>query len=284
MFRHILKGTIRGQLQSIQQVCRQSTESTKWDLLVGVQLERLPIITKTLNKLERDYQVSRLQITLQESEVFNPCSAHFQELLMQLEFENSHKSDFEIQNEKDLKMAELIKSGKLEVDLDAVTKQTSQDLKDMWKDERSKFQLGSRITDADKKNDKTSTNRKLEFPLTLIIEQLIGSEKIALLPQGQIQDGENLRQAAERIIKERCGDSVQAQIYGNAPCGFYKYKYPKSGRKDAIGAKVFFYRAILKDGQVDKKLGTFEWLDKDELLAKVDKYDDYKKSLKQFMI
>lgn len=284
MFRHILKGTIRGQLQIIQQVCRQSTESTKWDLLVGVQLERMPIITRTLNKLERDYQVGRLQVTLHESEVFNSCFAHLQELLMQLEFENSHKSDFEIQNEKDLKLAELIKSGKVEVELDAVTKLTSQDLKDMWKEELSKFQFASRITDADKKNDTTSTNRKLEFPLTLIVEQLIGSEKIALLPQGHIQDGENLRQAAERIIKERCGDSVRAQIYGNAPCGFYKYKYPKSVRKDAVGAKVFFYRAILKDGQVDKKLGKFEWLDKEELLAKVDKYDDYKKSLKQFII
>lgn len=279
-----MKGTIRGQLQIIQQVCRQSTESTKWDLLVGVQLERMPIITRTLNKLERDYQVGRLQVTLHESEVFNSCFAHLQELLMQLEFENSHKSDFEIQNEKDLKLAELIKSGKVEVELDAVTKLTSQDLKDMWKEELSKFQFASRITDADKKNDTTSTNRKLEFPLTLIVEQLIGSEKIALLPQGHIQDGENLRQAAERIIKERCGDSVRAQIYGNAPCGFYKYKYPKSVRKDAVGAKVFFYRAILKDGQVDKKLGKFEWLDKDELLAKVDKYDDYKKSLKQFII
>lgn len=29
----------------------------QWDLLVGVQIERLPIISKTLTKLERDYQV-----------------------------------------------------------------------------------------------------------------------------------------------------------------------------------------------------------------------------------
>lgn len=207
-----------------------------------------------------------------------------QELLNKLEFENSYKSEFEVQAEKDLKIAELIKSGKIEVDLDAVAKQTSQDLKDMWKDERSKFQMASRITEADKKNDTTSTNRKLEDPLTLLIEQSIGDKKIALLPQGRLQDGENLRQAAERIIKERCGDSVQTQIYGNAPCGFYKYKYPKSVRKDTIGAKVFFYRAVLKAGQVDKKLGKFEWLDKDELLAKIDKYDEYKKSLKQFII
>lgn len=57
MLRHILNGTIRGQWPIIQQVCRESTESTKWDLLVGVQLERLPVVSKSLNKIERDYQV-----------------------------------------------------------------------------------------------------------------------------------------------------------------------------------------------------------------------------------
>lgn len=45
----------------VPQLRYQSTvanaESNRWDLLVGIQIERLPIITKTLNKLERDYQV-----------------------------------------------------------------------------------------------------------------------------------------------------------------------------------------------------------------------------------
>lgn len=44
----------------VPQIRNQSTlanENAKWDLLVGVQIERFPIITRTLNKLERDYQV-----------------------------------------------------------------------------------------------------------------------------------------------------------------------------------------------------------------------------------
>lgn len=48
----------------LPQIRNQSTASsadgTKWDLLVGVQIERLPIITKTLTKLERDYQVKSI--------------------------------------------------------------------------------------------------------------------------------------------------------------------------------------------------------------------------------
>lgn len=170
------------------------------------------------------------------------------------------------------------------MDVDAVSTQTTQDLKDIWKEELNKFQLAPRVTEADKNNDKTSTNRKLEESLTLVVEQQVGDEKIALLPESRLQEGETLRQAAERMIKATCGDSAQAQIYGNAPCGFYKYKYPRAMRKDVVGAKVFFYRAVLKAGQVDKKLGKFEWLDKEELMAKVDKYVDYKKCLKQFIV
>lgn len=36
---------------------KTNTDGNQWDLLVGVQIERLPIISKTLTKLERDYQV-----------------------------------------------------------------------------------------------------------------------------------------------------------------------------------------------------------------------------------
>lgn len=170
------------------------------------------------------------------------------------------------------------------MDLDAVSTQTAQDLEEMWKDEANKFQFAPRITEADKTNDTTSTNRKLEESLTLVVEQQVGDEKIALLPESRLQEGETLRQAAERMIKATCGDSAKTQIYGNGPCGFYKYKYPRAMRKDVVGAKVFFYRAVLKAGEVDKKLAKFEWLDKEELMAKVDKYVDYKKCLKQFII
>lgn len=36
---------------------KPNTDGNQWDLLVGVQIERLPVISKTLTKLERDYQV-----------------------------------------------------------------------------------------------------------------------------------------------------------------------------------------------------------------------------------
>lgn len=205
--------------------------------------------------------------------------------MWQLEFEHSYKSDFELREEKDIAMAQLIKEGKIKIDLDGVTQQTALDLKDLWKAELSKFQPAPRITDADQKSDTKSTERKLEMSLTLLMEQQIGSDKLFLLPQGKISDGETLCDAAQRIITERCGTSIQTQMYGKAPCGFYKYKYPKEVRNDeAVGAKVFFYRAILKAGQVGKDRGNFEWLDKAELLEKLNNVSGYKRSLSKFII
>lgn len=204
--------------------------------------------------------------------------------MTQLEFENSYKSDFELKEEKDIVMANALKDGKLKVDLDGATQQTALDMKDLWKTELSRFQPAPRTTEADAKNDTKSTDRKLDHPLTLIMEQNFGNEKIFLLPQGKISSGETLYDAAQRVIKELCGDAIQTSIYGKAPCGFYKYKYPKTMRGDVIGAKVFFYRAILKGGQVDAKRANFEWLNKEELLTKVDKYNNYKRSISKFII
>lgn len=57
---------LRQSVNSLRYQCAQlayfrsmTTDATKgkWDLLVGVQIERLPIISKSLNKLEREYQV-----------------------------------------------------------------------------------------------------------------------------------------------------------------------------------------------------------------------------------
>lgn len=203
---------------------------------------------------------------------------------MQLEFEHSYKSDFELREEKDVAMAQLIKEGKIKMDLDGVAQRTALDLKDLWKAELSKFQPAPRITDADRKNDTKSTERKLENSLTLLIEQQIGNDKLLLLPQGKLLNDETLCDAAQRIIKEQCGDSIQTLIYGTAPCGFYKYKYPKEVRTETVGAKVFFYRAILQSGQVDTSRGNFEWLDKTELFDKLNQLSGYKRSLSKFIM
>ena len=50
-------------------------------------------------------------------------------------------------------------------------------------------------------------------------------------------------QTAERTLHTVVGPNVEARFLGNAPWGYYKYKYPKSLRREsgAIGGKVWLY-------------------------------------------
>lgn len=188
-----------------------------------------------------------------------------------------------MRHEKDKHIAELQKRGKYDMDLDSTSQQTAQDLKDAWKEEFAKTQLGSRITQADRQNDTKSLNRQLEENLVLLVEQQMGDKGHLLLPQGKREEGETLRQTAERVLRKTCGDKVNVQFYGNAPCGFYKYKYPVSQREDAVGAKVFFFRSIYRTGQVDEKVSSkFEWLNKTDLQTKLK--GSYAESVSQFLL
>lgn len=191
-------------------------------------------------------------------------------------------------------IADLQQKGKLDVDMDVAIQQTAQDLKDSWKEELAQFQFSDRRTEADRTKDTRSLDRKLEETLVLLVRQQIGTEQLLLLPQGVRHEGETLRQTAERVLRERCGDQIEAIVYGNAPCGFYKYKYPKAARSESIGAKVFFYRAGYRSGSVhvsgaEAKKGNkepqqqpFEWLDRSELLGRVPA--SYSASLSQFIL
>lgn len=201
--------------------------------------------------------------------------------MKQIEFEQSHKSDFEIRDEKDKLIAQLTQKGKYD-DVESALQQTAQDLKDAWRDELQTCQLNSRITEADRKNDLKSTNRKLEETLILLVEQTLGNGKHMILPQGKRQNGETMRQTAERVLKENCGDDIDVMFYGNAPCGFYKWKYPSDQRGESVGAKLFFYRAAYKKGVINDKQSKFEWLDKVELQGKLK--SQYADSVSQFVL
>ncbi|XP_063908577.1 large ribosomal subunit protein mL46 [Zophobas morio] len=231
----------------------------KWDLITAVCLERKPVVTQSLTKLEEDYK----------------------KLLAQIEFERSLKSDHEMRHEKELKQLEQLKKGD---DVEVHFKETAQDFVDAGTEELTKFKFASRITEADKKNDVKSLNRKLDKHLVLVVKQNIGKDNLYLLPQTLRQDGETLRQTAERILRDTCGKELKAMIYGNAPFGFYKYKYPTAVRKEneTTGAKVFIYFARYEKGQVGNKNLEYKWLDRTELQNILPK--EYGQSVSQMLI
>lgn len=108
------------------------------------------------------------------------------------------------------------------------------------------FQPASRITEADKKNDRRSMERRLQDSLFLIVKRN-RSDHAWQFPQGRWQGEEkepSLRTVAERVIDRAVG-KTQRWFVSNAPIGHFIYEYPSAvkDKRKAFGAKIFYYRA-----------------------------------------
>ncbi|BES99273.1 ribosomal protein, L46 [Nesidiocoris tenuis] len=236
-----------------------STSSEKWDIVSAVSLERLPVVTRELKDVER----------------------RFFEMLNRHEKENSHRSDFELRVEADKKRALELEKG-ANLDLDSLPQQTSNDFLDACGEEFKKFKFSKRLENAQIENDRSSLKRAKDRRLLLIVKDQIDEKSIWLLPHKKYENEPSLRETAEMALREKCGPNLRAKFLGNAPAGFYKYKYPKSRRNETVGAKVFFFKAQLVDGNVDEKLcPEFQWATRNEL---GNLHEDYRKSVTAFLI
>lgn len=216
----------------------------------------------------------------------NQLEISFMNMLKDLELENSMKSDHEMRLEADLRRASEFAKGKISTDdIDKALGQTALEFEDSSRKELSEFTVASRTTEADEKNDVKSTDRKLDQHLLYIVNSKLGKEQVWLVPQDLIKEEENLRTAAERILKEKFGEKVKARFLSNAPCGFYKYKYPKPirEREDVTGAKVFFMKAQFLGGEVEEsKVQSYNWATRNELRDKLN--EKYYKAVRSFLI
>ncbi|XP_050664956.1 39S ribosomal protein L46, mitochondrial [Leptidea sinapis] len=235
-----------------------SRAQSSWNIVTGICVERLPVVTPPLNEIQKK----------------------FKDYLSAREFENSLKSDHELRQENDLRQAELLKKEGVDVDAEAVSKVTAQDFEDAANEELAKFQFASIETEADRSGDKSTHDRCLQRHLVLVTEQKLGTDIKSLLPQGLWREGETLRQSAERVLVEQCGTKIKVKFLSNAPCGFYKYKYP-SEIDGKVGAKVFFYYANY-DGGVLEKATNYNWLTRKELKDILP--ERYNKSVQSFLI
>ncbi|CAH2108408.1 unnamed protein product [Euphydryas editha] len=233
-------------------------DKSSWDIITGVCVERLPVVTPPLNDIQKK----------------------FKNMLWTIEVEKSLKSNHEIRKENDKIQAELLKNESIEVDLDAVSKITAQDFEDASKEELESFKFANIETEADKKGDKSTHDRCLQKHLVLVTQVKLGKDFKTILPQGVWTEGETLRQTAERALLEQCGPDLKVKFLSNAPSGFYKYKYP-SEINGKIGAKVFFYYANYKAGEINKASKP-NWLTRNEMTEILP--EKYNKSVQSFLI
>ncbi|XP_063365180.1 large ribosomal subunit protein mL46 isoform X1 [Cydia amplana] len=245
-------------LKVCQRLFGRGLSNSSWDLVTSVCVERLPVVTSPLNEIQKKYKT----------------------LLNTIEIEKSLKSDHELRRETDKIQAELLKNESADVDPDAVSKITAQDFEDASNEEYAKFKFADIVTEADKKGDKTTLDRCLQRHLVLVTNHKLGKDEKHILPQGLWKEGETLRQTAERIVAEHCGPDFKVQFLSNAPCGFYKYKYPTE-INGKVGAKVFFYYSNYKSGSAASEAKA-NWLTRAELRQALP--PRYTSSLREFLI
>ncbi|XP_002738570.1 large ribosomal subunit protein mL46-like [Saccoglossus kowalevskii] len=244
----------------------EQEQKQPWHLLSAVCLERYPVITQKLNEIETRYQT----------------------VMDQIEFEKSVLADHEVQLREDSERLARMQSAEYDEDEEEGEARviTAADLEDLGTEELSHFTPASKTTESDEKNDLKSLERKLSEKLYLLVKCKLGKNSVWLLPQGRREDGESMRETAERVLASHCGDIIKAQFSGNAPCGFYKYKFPTESRSDeAVGAKVFFYKARLLDGNVldaNDVTEDYVWVSSKELPHYLK--PSYMKSIEQFLI
>jgi len=138
------------------------------------------------------------------------------------------------------------------------------------KREVAKVKVGSRTTEADRKNDTRSLYRKLDQKLFLIVKKHRPNYQWQF-PQSSWKEGETMRQTAERIVKTKFNvqNSLHSWLVGHSPISYVSYTYPEDQQKilNTYGAKIFFYYGFYINGAVslDKSIVDYAWVTKDEL-------------------
>ncbi|XP_031704395.1 large ribosomal subunit protein mL46 isoform X2 [Anarrhichthys ocellatus] len=200
-----------------------------WTLMAAVCLQRFPVISADCTPIEQQFRQMMRQMELEKSLL----SDHELRLLEDAErMSRKQADDYDSDEDDDLGDQEIV---------------LAQDLEDSWEQKLKSFQPTPRVT-ADADEDLTSLERCLADSLFLLAEQQVGEGKLWLLPQTRWQDGETLRQTAERALASLPAAGLKATFLGNAPCGVYKYKLPKAARTEStVGTKVFFFKAVLSD-------------------------------------
>ncbi|XP_036442555.1 39S ribosomal protein L46, mitochondrial [Colossoma macropomum] len=239
--------------------------ASPWALHGAVCLQRLPVISQDRSPIEEQFMDLMQQMELEKSLL----SDHEQRLLEDAErMSRKQEADYDSDEEEEYGGQEIV---------------MAQDLEDAWEQKLKQFQPASR-TKASDTTDVSSSERCLGDSLVLLVKQDVGSQRLWLLPQLPWEAGETLRQTAERALATLPGAELKATFLGNAPCGFYKYKFPQNIQTESrVGAKVFFFKAMLSGGgHLPLQKDTFAWVRTDELQDYLK--PEYLKQVKRFIM
>ncbi|KAJ8519876.1 hypothetical protein ONZ45_g3235 [Pleurotus djamor] len=246
-----------------------SKRSSRPQITTAIILNRSPILTRALTPFERAYNAYQARI---RRALHNPFPYEFyfkQGSLLETRF-NVEEAERERAYFGTEFTGETGTSEKEEADRKAVAQMSQQ--------EGEGEVIMPRISEADKKKDLKSLDRQGTRNLYLLLRESRDGKDFWRLPQGGVEKGELLHQAAQRDLFAECGANMDTWIVSRNPIGVHK---PSEAASEQI---TFFYKAHIMAGQVHpqaKTISDFAWLTKEEIEPYVP--EDYWNSIKDML-
>ncbi|THH15593.1 hypothetical protein EW146_g4898 [Bondarzewia mesenterica] len=150
---------------------------------------------------------------------------------------------------------------------------TAEDLKKFGQSEDES--TASRVHPSDLNGDVKSLDRKGQRNLYLLLQKKEDGKDVWRFPQGEIEQGELLHEAAGRDLRRQCGEGMDTWIVSRNPIGLHEIYPPTSPTDPTSPPKtcVFFYKAHIMAGQVQldgKDISDFAWLAKEEISKRLE--------------
>ncbi|KAI0798081.1 39S mitochondrial ribosomal protein L46-domain-containing protein [Abortiporus biennis] len=241
-------------------------------LNTAVILNRSPIITRTPTPFERAYYAYQSRIKRALHTPF-PVEFYFKQgSLLEGKF-NKEEEEREREAFGSLRPS----SSKVQAEEKNESSPAQQQSPDILGEEED-VQPMPRVSEADKTGDVKSLERKMERNLYLLLLGKDASGKqVWRFPQGPVETGELLHEAASRDLEAECGSGMDTWIVSRQPVGVYQS--PKASQ-----SYTFFYKGHILAGQAkpdNKSVADFAWLTKEEIKPKVDQ--DYWHGVKDML-
>ncbi|KAF8626151.1 hypothetical protein AX15_005045 [Amanita polypyramis BW_CC] len=231
-------------------------------IAAAVVLNRSPILTRTPSLFERAYYAYQARICRALHNPF-PYDFYFKQgSLLEKRF---------IQEERKRERRAFGPSFGVQEDVNEEERAaTKAALETLAQQEGEGEELLPRVHPADTNRDYKSLDRKGKRNIYLLLQAREHDRDVWRFPQGGLQKGELLHQAAYRDLQVECGEHMDTWIVSRNPIGVYKPPLPTAQDPENV---TFFFKAHITAGQCrpqDERVKDFAWLTKQEIESRVD--------------
>ncbi|KAK9457037.1 39S mitochondrial ribosomal protein L46-domain-containing protein [Dipodascopsis uninucleata] len=247
-----------------------NVSSSNYRVLTGLILSRPPVVTPELTPFEKAFYYYQSELKKRLMWTFTSWFYYPKGALAEKEFNA-------VQPKLESKSGKVAKSDIL-LNRDRGSKQTvvfpERDVERESEESAkiyAKIVPASRVTEADKKNDVHSLERKLDRSLYLLVTA--NGKSNWQFPTAEVLPSESLTTAAERMLTSMGGENMNTWIISNSPAVFHKDE-SNGADNSFVGSKAFYLRSRIFAGKFVPQEGSgikdFAWVTKNEIEDYVD--------------